>query len=361
MEDYKNILVVRTDRIGDVVLTNPAIEVLKKAYPKAKVSLLVSPSTQVLVEDDPHLDELIVDDRKKVHKGLGGFIQLALGLRSRKFDLAIIYHTKRRTNLLCFLAGIPMRVGYKNNKFGFLLTQPLFDDRNKGRKHETQYCLDVLRVLGIPMDFFKEELDETDLFVSVNEASEMMIDRFFKQNNITTTDRLVAIHAGASDPAKRWPEVFFADIIEKLFDQYGTKIVLIGDADTRGISREIFSLTKQPVFDLTGMITLSELVSLLKRCYILISNDSGPVHVAASLNTPVISIFTRNEPGINPTRWCPINKKSRVISVAPDKLEAYKKKKVVNFSKAHKPDPDYLKLIPPQDVLEAVDSLFKLC
>ena len=118
-DNYRNILIVRTDRIGDVVLTTPAIEALRKAFPQARISILVTPVTRELVEGNPYLDEVLIDDRKGRHGGVFGFFNLVKTLRKRQFDLAIILHTKKRTNSLCFLAGIPHRVGYKNNKFGF--------------------------------------------------------------------------------------------------------------------------------------------------------------------------------------------------------------------------------------------------
>src|SRR3990167_2028582 len=146
---FKNILIIRTDRIGDVVLTTPAIKALRDAFPQARMTILVSPGTKDLVEGNELLDEVLIDDRHGEHRGLFGYGKIVSLLRRRKFDLVINYHTKKRTNLLCFLAGIPVRTGYKNNKFGFLLNRPVKDERHFGKKHEAQYCLDILREFGI--------------------------------------------------------------------------------------------------------------------------------------------------------------------------------------------------------------------
>ena len=143
----RRILVVRTDRIGDVVLTTPAIRALRQAYPEAHIAILVAKSTQALVDGNPDLNDVLVDDRRGRHQGLG-FWRLVSEVRRKRFDLAVIFHTKRRTNLLCFFAGIPERIGYKNDKFGFLLTEQIPDDRPAGTKHESEYCLDMLRPLG---------------------------------------------------------------------------------------------------------------------------------------------------------------------------------------------------------------------
>ena len=133
MQDYKNILIIRTDRIGDVRLTTPAIHALRKTYPKARISILVAPLTEDLVKGNPDIDEVIVDDRRNQHHGPLGYLKLTRLLKSKNYDLAINFHTKKRTNLLCYLAGIPNRLGYHNKKFGFLLTQKIYDRRPKGK------------------------------------------------------------------------------------------------------------------------------------------------------------------------------------------------------------------------------------
>ena len=104
-----------------------------------------------------------------------------------------------------------------------------------------------------------------------------------------------------------------------------------------------------------GKTTVGQLAGLLMGCSLLVSNDSGPIHVAAGVGTPVVSIFTRNQPGINPERWRPLGENTRVVSVFPSQSKG------ISFKKAQSKDIKYLELIPVKAVLEAVDSLFKLC
>ena len=118
------------------------------------------------------------------------------------------------------------------------------------------------------------------------------------------------------------------------------------------VVEEISSLTKVPILDLTGATTMSQLTSLLKRCDLLISNDSGPVHLASGVGTPVVAIFTRNQPGINPQRWRPLAPNSRVVSVPSNET--------LSFAKAKTIDPKYLELISPQEVFEVVISALNL-
>jgi len=343
---FDNILIVRTDRIGDVILTTPAIEALRKAYPRSKISILVSPLTRELVEGNPFLDEVIVDDRLGQHKGFCGFFQLARILKQKKFDLAIIFHTKKRSNALCFFARIPRRIGYHNNKFGFLLTDKIKDARHYGLKHEAEYCLDVLKYMGV-------HIDTVNLHLPVSQAAEEWAEQFLKDTNILDSEMLIAIHPGASCPTKRWPVKRFADLMQRLDEDYGARIVMIGSNDVRGIAEEIRALVQKPFMDLSGKTTVGALVSLLRRCVLLISNDSGPVHIAAAVGIPVISIFTRDQPGINPQRWRPLGSKG--IAVCP------KIKQEITFVKGKKIDDAFLGSIQTADVLEAVDSIFKLC
>ena len=345
---YKNILIVRTDRLGDVVLTTPSIKALREAFPQARLSILVSPATYDLVDGNGLLDEVLIDDRRHEHKGPWGFIRLVRVIRARKFDLAVIFHTKKRTNVLCFLAGIPVRLGYKNNKFGFLLNKSVEDTRHLGERHEAQYCLDLLKDLGIAGK-------ELSLYIPIAKEALSWAERFCHTHNIGRRDSMIAIHCGASDPAKRWPAEHFARVIDALVERYAAKIILIGSPDDCLTSRQVVSISKNQIIDITGQTAIAQLAALLTQCRLLVSNDSGPVHIAAGVGTPVVSIFTRNAPGINPERWRPLGDRTRVVSVQPFQSEG------MSFQKARPMEKQYRELISTDAVLEAVDSLLKLC
>lgn len=304
---FHNILIVRTDRIGDVVLTTPAIKAIYQSYPGAHITVLVSPATYDLVKGNPYIHEILVDDRSGRQRGLFGFLRLVHDIRIRRFDLAIIFHTKRRTNLACYSAGIPCRLGYKNNKFGFLLTHPLKDLRPLGKKHEAEYCMDVLKAIGI-------DNNELDVFVPLQKEAEEWVFNWMQENNLKHNE-FITIHPGASDPAKCWSTANFAQFIDRLAERYPIKVVLIGSPQTVSVAGEILRQTKAPskVIDLTGKTSLAQMVSLLRRALLLISNDSGPVHVASGVGASVISLFMRNKPGINAERWKPLGPKGFIL------------------------------------------------
>lgn len=305
---FNNILIVRTDRIGDVVLTTPSIKAISRAYPNARISVLVTPMTYDLINGNPYVDEILVDYVQGRHKGLLGFLRLSRDIRRKQFDLAVIFHTKRRYNLVCLLAGIPYRLGYKNNKFGFLLTHPLKDQRFQGKKHEAQYCLEVLKAVGI-------EANDLDVFVPSHKEAETWSAQWMQENNLRS-DEIIVIHPGSSDTAKCWPPANFAQLMDRLAERYTSKIVLIGSTPTMPVAAQILQQARlaSQFYNLTGKTSLGQTISLLRHARLLISNDSGPVHIAAGVGTCVISLFLRNQPGINVERWRPLGSKSFVLA-----------------------------------------------
>lgn len=345
MKNFQNILVVRTDRVGDVVLTTPAVHALRQNFPSARLTLLVARATQELLQGHPDVDEVLVDDRQGKHKGVGYFALVNL-LRQKRFDLAVVFHTKKRTNLLCWLAGIPYRLGYRDNKFGFLLTRPVKDDRAQGLKHEAQYCCDVLTDIGIDCQ------DLTPRIFSAPEH-ERWAREFLVRQGWSGQKPLLAIHVGASDPTKEWPVKYFAELIRGLREKYNAGILLIGTAALKSRTDELKQLCAVPLIDAVGQTSLGQLMGLLKQCQALVSNDSGPVHVADALGVGVVSIFTRNQPGINPQRWRPLGSKSG-FAAPPVQPE-------ISFAKGQIEDQQYLETVTTQQVLTVVDRVLKLC
>ncbi|MCR4337532.1 MAG: glycosyltransferase family 9 protein [Candidatus Omnitrophica bacterium] len=345
MQSFKNILIVRTDRMGDVILTTPAIRALRQKFPDARLSILVAPATADLVRGNHDVDEVLVDDRKNMYKKWR-FFRLVSQLRQRRFDLAIIFHTKKRTNMLCFLAGIPYRLGYRNKKFGFLLNHPIVDTRPLGLMHEAQYCMDVLRPLGIAGG-------ELQVHVPLQKEAEAWVESFWNQQHSKLAHPVIAIHSGASCPTRRWPSKCFVEVMKSLQQKYRASFILVGAADQNAFSKELLQGLQKSVVDLMGNTSLAQLASVLNRCDLLISSDSGPVHLADGLGTPVVSIFTRNQPGINPERWRPLSSRSRVVAPPLDMS--------ISFAKGEVLDAQFLELIQPQEVLAVVDDILKLC
>jgi heptosyltransferase-2 len=307
--DYRNILIVRTDRIGDVILTTPVIAALRTQFPESRITVLVSVYTRELVDGNPNVNEVLAEDRKGVHKGVLGFWHLVKEIKRKHFDLAMIFHTKRRTNLLCFLAGIKHRIGYRDKNFGFLLTQGIKDDRHEGKKHESQYCLDLLSPMGLTVT-------QPPLLMPIQPEAQKWMERWLKDNHLQSM-KLIAVHPGASDLSRCWPIESFAKLIDEMSTISGSRVVVFGSGNMIEMAKSLRTLCTRPFLDLTGQTSVAQIAALLKHCHMLISNDSGPVHMGAAAGIYVIALFLRDQPGINPERWRPLGPKSFVIANKP--------------------------------------------
>jgi len=305
MENFKRILVIRTDRIGDVLLSTPAIKALRKHFPQSYIAAVVRPYARDIVLGSPYLDEVIIYDKYGAQKNFFSSVKFAWALRKKRFDLALILHPTNRAHLVTFLAGIKKRVGF-DRKMAFLLTDKIEHQKQQGRKHELEYTLDIIRFLGI-------EPGNKDLFMPIRKRSEAHIEEFLSKQGAKNTDRFVALHPGASCPSKLWPKERFAQVADKLSEEFGVKMVIVSGPNDLEISRGLLSLLDCPNIDASGQTTISELASLLRRCCLFISNDSGPVHIASALEVPVVAIFGRAQPGLSPRRWGPTGKNDIIL------------------------------------------------
>jgi ADP-heptose:LPS heptosyltransferase len=173
----------------------------------------------------------------------------------------------------------------------------------------------------------------------------------FKEEGITGQDRLLAIHPGASCPSKIWPQERFAEVADKLAEEHGFKVLVVAGPKDIGIAHNVIKLMKHPVIDLAGKTSLSQLASVLKRCRLFISNDSGPVHIASAIGTPVVAIFGRSQKGLSPKRWGPSGEKDRILHQSVGCIECL----------AHNCRKEFacLKAVTPEAVIDAAGSILR--
>ncbi len=295
----KRILVMRLDRLGDVVLSTPLLHALRQEYPHAFIAMMVRAACQDVIEGHPCLNEVIVYDKEKAQRGAFATFQFARKLRSYAFDTVLVLHPSNRSHWIAFLSGIPNRVGF-NRKSGWLLTRRLPHEKQEGKKHEAAYTLEMLEAFGI-----KPALTQPQIAVSPRAARQ--VDLLLEKEGLTQ-QRLVAIHPSASCVSKRWMPDRFAQVAQRLIESHNARICLIAGPEDLPYATAMAAAMRQPVLNLAGRLTVAELAALLKRSAVLISNDSGPVHVAAAVGTPVVDIFGRNQSGLSPLRWGPLGK-----------------------------------------------------
>lgn len=341
---YRRILIVRTDRIGDVLLSTPVIKALRQKYPQAYISMIVAPYARDIVEANPYLDEVIIYDKDIKHKSWMRSLKFASRLKKKRFDLSIILHPTNRMHLIAFLAGIPLRLGY-NRKFGFLNNLRKTHTKQEGLRHEAEYNLDLLSDLEVGGN-------ARDLFMPIKTESEQWAKDLLASNGIKETDKLLAVNPGASCPSKIWPADRFAQVAEILAERHNFRILIVAGAKDIPLANMVAQKLEGRALNLSGKTSLSHLASILKRCSLFISNDSGPVHIASSLGVPVISIFGRNQPGLSPRRWGPLGVRDKYLHKDVGCIQCL----------AHNCKKEFacLKAISVEDVLPAAESILKI-
>ena len=303
MPDPKKILIIRTDRIGDAVLSIPVIENLRTAYPHAYIAFMCSPLTEDIVRTNPFLDEVIVYDKRGTHKSILSLLRFVTGLRRKKFDWAVILHSTNRVNWIAALSGIPLRIGW-DRKAGFLLTRRIPYLKRLGEMHERDYNLELIKNLGV-----KIVSRQTRLYPD-QKAAERIEHLFSKHGLARGGDLLIGIHPLSSCPSKMWPQRRYQELASVLVAEYKAKIIVIGG---ERIEFAVNGAAQQNIINVSGSLCISESIALIARLCVLISNDSGPVHIAGGVGIPCVVLFGRKQPGLSPRRWGPLGAEDKVI------------------------------------------------
>ena len=303
----ERILFIRSDRMGDVLMNLPAVRCLRQNYPKAWLTWMVDRSVAPLLRDHPDVDEIFEIDNVKLREDAAYRRELLQRVRKIKFDLGIASNAEKFFHWMLFRAGIPVRAGWAR-KWGFLLNRRLGDDKASVGRHEIDSNLKLVGLVGNRAWDGSWRLPVDSAAVS---AIEKRLTKEFPELEIP----VVVVHAGTSDPDKRWPAVKFAAACSRLLEQKRARVLLVGGSEEEAQSRELFSCLPEGAADWTGALNLKELSALLHapRLNTVLSVDSGPVHIAWLHGKPVVALYAKNTQGSNPTRWGPKSAGSVVI------------------------------------------------
>jgi len=303
-------LITRTDRIGDLVLSTPVFPAIKKRYPKSYLAVLVFKETESVVRGNPWIDEVIIYDKNGPHKNWLRTIFFGLQLKKKRFDVAVHLHATNRVNIISWLAGIPIRIGYRvkpGDRHGNLhhfLTHIVEEKKWQGKKHEADYNFDLLALIDVPQP---EKLELYFPLVSTDKENlEQKLPHEFNKPYIV-------FHPSASCISKRWAPDRLAAVADQLSMDYGILPIIIGEGIGALHAAQMQEFMREKSISLAGQLNLGMLGWLLKGARLLISNDSGPVHIASAVGTPVISIFGRNKPGLSAIRWRPLSEHSSFV------------------------------------------------
>lgn len=275
----RKLLVRSTNWIGDAVMTSPALGSLRSAFPGAEIVLLANPVVSELMSGHPSCDRVIVYDKKGVHGGMRGLIRLCSGLARERFDMALLFQNAIEAAIIARLARIGIRAGYRTDGRGLLLTHAVPVTKEVLTLHHTEYYLNLIENLGIPPTSRKLRL-----FCTPEEKRRARL-RLGGGN-------WAAINPGAAfGSAKRWYPERFAQVADFIAYKYKFNILLLGGKNEEQIGSEIEGKMASPALNLIGKTTVRELMALISEMELMVTNDSGPMHVAAAFDRPVAALF----------------------------------------------------------------------
>jgi heptosyltransferase III len=300
---FENVLVVRTDRIGDVVLALPMISVLRASFPRATISMLLRSYTQELVEGFDGLDHILAYDDSGEQKG---FLSILGEVRSKRFDLVVVSHPTFRIAVLMFLAGIHLRVGSGYRWYSFLFNRKVFEHRKTAEKHEAEYNVSLLSVIGCEADKVPH------VVLPIPEKARDTAAKEMKRIAISHDHKIVVIHPGSGGSARDWSAGNFAELAKDLKIK-GYQVVVTGSATERSLADSVVDRSGGSAVSVAGRLSLKELAAFLASAQLYISNSTGPLHIAAAVGIPVIAFY----PPIrecSARRWGPLTDKKKVFT-----------------------------------------------
>jgi len=282
----KRILIVNVNWLGDTLFATPFIRAVRDKYPKAYIAILTHPRCYEILEGNRNIDEIIIYDEKKQHKSLLRRFSIISYLRSKNFDAAFILRKSLSRTLLLLFSKIQHRVGYRSKRAGFLLTKRVNIPHKE--LHKVEYFLNLARIMGI-----ETKNKNYEIYISENNIK--------KAGNILEGAGLkggdfIVLNAGGNWNPKRWPLENFAKLGDEIFKKTGISIVLTGAEKDISLAEDISRLmTHKPVV-LCGKTDLKTLGAIFKKAVCVISNDSGPMHLAVAVRANVIAIFGPTSP-----------------------------------------------------------------
>jgi ADP-heptose:LPS heptosyltransferase len=303
----RRILIVRTDRIGDVILTLPMARALKKHSPSVRVAFLIQRYTSEIVEGDPDVDRAIYLDQ-------GGrnvsFFRLASALRSERFDMVFHTHPMFRLALVTRLAGIPLRVGTGYRWYSFLFNRKVYEHRKDARKHELEYNLRLLEEVGCPVDY-----GAVAPSLEVRPETLDSVRTLLGGLGLSPAERIVIIHPGSGGSARDWSPKSFGLLARRLALLPDVRVLVTGTGNEERIVREVVDLSGGRALPVVDLLNVREYTALAKLAALFIANSTGPLHIAAAAGTTVIGLYPQVTP-LSATRWGPYTERKTIFSPA---------------------------------------------
>jgi lipopolysaccharide heptosyltransferase II len=291
MENKKKILIFNVNWLGDVLFSTATIRNIRQNFPDSFIACIIAPRCYPVLEGNPYLDEIIIFDEEKEHKGLFGKLKFIGYLKKIKFDTVFLLHRSFSRALITFLAGIPERIGYSTPKRAWLLTkknQP--PDANS--LHRIDYYLGVVKSAGL-----KVEDRHTDFFIADKDLER--VDKFLNDHGICEEDFLVGINPAGNWSPKRWPKEYFIELVNRLIKECSAKIIITGGPQDLSLAEEICAAIEGQAIVACGVFNLKQSAVLYRILNLFITADTGPLHIANAIGAKnIMAIFGPTHPAI---------------------------------------------------------------
>ena len=289
----QRVLLVQTSFLGDALLTIPLARRIKETLPGCRLTVLTRPKTMDIFRRTECVDEVLAYDKRAAHAGVKGLWSLASSLRRQRFDLALVAHRSFRSALLVWLTRIPHRIGFSSSAGWFLFNRTVFFPWGMP---------ELERNLALLLPLKPDLRAQTGDSLYLSRSNGTALAERLRSCGIAAKDILVGVHPGSVWPTKRWPAERYAELIRELVARAGVKAVLLGGKEDAALNAGIAEAAGPGVVNWAGCTTLPELMDLVPRLRLMVTNDSGPMHIAAGSGVPTLAIFgpTTRELGFFP-------------------------------------------------------------
>jgi lipopolysaccharide heptosyltransferase II len=301
--DARNVLAVRLDTIGDVLMTTPAIRALKESGGPRRITLLTSQAGAVVGRLVPEVDDVITYDAPWLKATLPrrdsrGEYAMARVLSARLFDAAVIFTTFSQSALpaalLCHLADIPLRLAHcRENPYQLLTTRVPESEPELGIRHEVERQLALVGAVGC------STLDRR-LSLRVPPDDRARVRVLLDSLNLNGDTPWILVHPGATAPSRRYPPELFAEALSEIVRRTGARVVATGNASEADLVMRACTSVTTRAESLAGQLTLGELAALIAEAPVLLTNNTGPAHIAAALGTAVVDLYALTNPQHTP-------------------------------------------------------------
>ena len=309
--DIRRVVVRGTNWVGDSVMTVPALRALRRLLPDAEITLATRPWAEGLFKEQDFVDDILIYDRRNAFSVIGQVREW----KKRKFDLAILFQNAFEAAVIPFFAGVPRRIGFATESRRKLLTHPVALPDWRAKEHEVFYYLYLIAALEQSLFGSNTVCEgEPDARLELSESRRDEARRILLQHSVNGDKQIVAICPGSiNSRAKRWPAESFAALADQLIET-GKQVLLIGSRDEEDVASDVISRMRNTPVTLVGRTTLDQVTAILSISDLVVTNDTGPAHIAAALGRPTVVIFGPT----NPLTTRPFSPQAEILRHPPD-------------------------------------------